>query len=190
MTVLDPAFGVDAMGKPDGHLLLSKIFDGDVTKYNAFVSKMQSLPAGDHSATLRGTMKNIYGSDALANAKTQEFFNQFTANITDSTGNELVKLGTLGNLSSVDAISSKMISWGYNGMVTDPSQIQGLLDGLRSGTYTLNTLPAGWTKETACNVLFCNTYGSELKSLMFDTVVNTPPPLSPLPPLPPIDATG
>lgn len=87
---LDTAFGTNAAGSPDGHLLLQNVFDNNTAKYQQFVDALQKLPASDHSTTLRGTLKDILGTDQLANAKTHEIFNQFAANITDRTAQELV----------------------------------------------------------------------------------------------------
>ncbi|MEI6672283.1 MAG: hypothetical protein WCL02_02745 [bacterium] len=43
-------------------------------------------------------------------------------------------------------------------MVTNQADIGNLISRFQADpiNHTLNNLPTGWTKETACNVLFCN----------------------------------
>jgi hypothetical protein len=55
----------------------------------------------------------MYGTDQLANAKTHDFFNLFSSQITDmpaSAQQELIKLGTNVNLHSTTQISNLMTS--------------------------------------------------------------------------------
>ena len=189
--VLDPAFW------PNGELLKAQIFNGDITKFNAFVAKVQTIPTGSHSEKLWSIFKDMYGTDQLANAKTHDFFNMFAGRITDmplSSQQELIRLWTNFNLHTGNQISNLMTHRWYHGMVTNPSDISSLLAGFKSGAIDLNNLPVGWTKETAANVLFCNTQWDQLTDLIFDTVKAggwlppvVPPVLPPVvPPLPPI----
>jgi hypothetical protein len=145
--------------------------------------------------------KDMYGTDQLANQKTHEFFNLFSSQITDmpaSAQQELIRLWANNfNLHSASQISDLMTSRGYHGMVTNQTDITNLLAGFKSGAIDLNTLPAWRTKETACNVLFCNTQGEQLTDLIFDKVSLLPPvgpgpgPIPPLPPGPgPIPPVG
>jgi hypothetical protein len=64
-----------------------------------------------------------------------------------------------------------MSTRGYSGTNVDAGQIQSLINGFKSGAINLNHLPVGWTKETACNALFCNTQGHQLTDLFFDAFV-------------------
>ena len=73
----------------------AQIFDGDVTKFNAFVAKIQTIPEGSNSERLWSIFRDMYGTDQLANAKTHEFFNLFASQITDmpiSAQQELIRL--------------------------------------------------------------------------------------------------
>ena len=165
--ILDPAFG------PNGDILKAQLFNGDVTKFNAFVAKVQTIPTGSHSEKLWSIFRDMYGTDQLANIKTHEFFNIFSSKITDmplSAQQELVRLWTNFNLHSGDQISNLMTNRGYHGMVTNQADITNLIAGFKSWAIDLNNLPTGWTKETACNVLFCNAQGDQLTDLIFDTV--------------------
>lgn len=184
--VLDPAFG------PNGQdLLNSSIFNGDVTKFNAFVAKVQTIPSGSHSEKLRLIFKDMYGTDALANSKTHDFFNLFADKVTEmplSAQQELIKLWTNFNLHSAPQIADLMTSRWYQGIVTNQADINTLIAWFKSGAIDLNHLPVWWTKETACNVLFCNAQGEQLTDLIFDKVSLLPPVQPGLPPLlPPID---
>lgn len=180
--VLDPAFG------PNGKdLLNSPIFDGDVNKFNTFVAKIQTIPEGSHSEKLWSIFRDMYGTDQLANAKTHDFFNLFSSQITDmpaSAQQELIKLGTNVNLHSTTQISNLMTSRWYNGMVTNQTDIGNLISRFQADpiNHTLNNLPTWWTKETACNVLFCNAQGNQLTDLIFDKVSILPGPIpTPIP---------
>lgn len=172
--VLDPAFW------PNGDLLKAQIFDGDVTKFNAFVAKIQTIPEGSNSERLWSIFRDMYGTDQLANAKTHEFFNLFASQITDmpiSAQQELIRLWTNFNIHSVHQMSDLMTSRWYSGMVTNQADITSLLTWLKNGAFDLNNLPAWWTKETACNVLFCNTHWDQLTDLIFDKVSLLPGPI-------------
>lgn len=186
--VLDPAFG------PNGDLLKSTIFDGDVTKFNAFVAKVQTIPQGSHSEKLWSIFRDMYGTDTLANAKTHEFFNLFSSQITDmpaSAQQELIRLGTNFNLHATPQISNLMTSRWYHGMVTNQADIGNLISRFQADpiNHTLNNLPTGWTKETACNVLFCNAQWDQLTDLIFDkaSLLTPPPPPPGGDPFPPIN---
>lgn len=183
--VLDPAFG------PNGDLLKTQIFNGDVTKFNAFVAKIQNIPSGSHSEKLWSVFKDMYGTDQLANTKTHDFFNLFSSRITDmpaSAQQELIRLWTNFNLHSGHQISDLMTSRWYHGMVTQQADINTLLAWFKSWAIDLNNLPVWWTKETAANVLFCNAQWDQLTDLIFDAVKSWGwlPPLPPQPPLPPV----
>lgn len=172
-TVLDPAFG------PNGDILKAQIFNGDVTQFNTFVAKVQNIPVGSHSERLRSIFRDMYGTDQLANEKTHDFFNLFSSRITDmpaSAQQELIRLWTNFNIHSGHQIADLMTSRWYHGMVTQQADINSLLAWFKSGAIDLNNLPAWWTKETACNVLFCNTHGDQLTDLIFDTAKSGPIP--------------
>lgn len=182
---LDPAFGVDAAGNPDGHLLLKEVFAWDTSKFEAFKAKMAWLSAADRHTTLWGTLKDLYGWNyGVANAKTHKFFDTFGDKIMEWQNYELVSLTTNSPLSSsgANAIAAKMSHRYTNaGMltgselktVTDPSHIKDLFDGFASGKVVLgnsSTWPSWWNLDTINDALHCKYggFGDGLKDYVFD----------------------
>lgn len=182
---LDPAFGVDAAGNVDGHILLKEVFAGDTAKFEAFKTKMAGLSASDRSTTLWGTLKDLYGWDyGVANAKTHKFFDLFGNKIMEWQNYELVTLTNNSPLSSggANAIAAKMSHRYTNaGMltgselktVTDPSHIKDLFDGFASGKINLgnsSTWPSWWNLDTINDALHCKYggFGDGLKDYVFD----------------------
>jgi len=178
---LDPAFGTD------GSELLTKVFDGDTAKFEAFKTKISSLSVGDRQTTLWDTLKDLYGGDhALANEKTHAFFENFGDKIMEWNTYELIELTKNNPLTSqwAESIAAKMSGW-YTGanmlspselkIVTDPSEIKALFDGMASGKFSLTDLPDGRNIHTANDALHCKYgwFGDGLKEYIFDTWSST-----------------
>lgn len=172
---LDDAFG------PNGQDLLTKVFDGDAAKFEAFKAKISALQTGDRSSTLWWTLRDIYGTKEIATEKTRAFFDNFGQTIIENQKHELITLTSQNPLSNAGAesIAKKMTSrYDHSGMlsgdeyriVTNPAKIKNLFDAFANGSADLNNLPTGWNLQTANDALHCKYggFGDGLKEYIFD----------------------